>query len=204
MMKRLTIVLLMLCSVKGVYAQSTNGLEFGLNYNWLNQTEPGIEYSPELGYQLGYRFDWAIAPKWRIGIRPSLNLNYVTGTYGTTLNADVDKLFVYYAALPVFVSREVFHKLSAKLGYQYGYLIDQEMTETNHHDHALLGGLSYDVGFCQLQLLYQHSLNAETYNSISYGTDENGQVLDVTKESKTRSKLSNFQFLIYIPLTKRK
>ncbi len=141
MIKRLTIVLLMLCGIKGASAQSTNGLIVGTNYMMY---KPGgvdtpfsedVSYKSGLGLSVGYRFNWQLNTRWSVVTGLSLNEYSVSKTFfgGTTYELHDDE-WLFYASLPVLVDCNLYKKISVFGGYQYSYLTTADIRYVNQND----------------------------------------------------------------------
>jgi hypothetical protein len=89
-------------------------------------------------------------------------------------------------------------------GYQFGYLLEQDISSANNIDHAALLGVNYDFGFVGVQLSYQHSLNTIQETTYSRLWDADGNLVSEEKIVYYDHKLRALQLSLFIPLNRKK
>lgn len=160
------------------FSQPTTGIKLGANYTFYKDSE-GIDYSPNMGYQLGYA--------WRIKLNETLSLS-IEGMF-TKKSSNVKSIGqyalseingiknAYYISSPLGINYS-FKNAYVGLGYEFGLNTETGKLPVNQYDHTLFIQAAYKIRYFDIALKYATSLNTEpggtfTYGSVGYNSQTN-------------------------------
>ena len=182
-----------------LFAQPASGIKAGANLTWFDKDDTGSEYSPALGYHLGYAWRINCSPKVSISIESMFNRKSIQERGRLMYNEKINGEYVlgskmkkdaYYVSAPLGVNYMLNKRFYVSGGYEFSYslyeLFGDQLGPT--YDHAGYLGAGFQTRYLDFVVRYAHTLNSETESYGGYSVDPDtgelyGASYDIGKSS---------------------
>ena len=171
-MKRIIFLFILIYVTNSLFAQPNSGFKAGTNLTWFKMENAYGEYSPSLGYHLGYAWRINCSPKVSISIESMLNRKSVQHEWYVEYYDEEGKPFgfwrdqrydAYYVSAPLGVNYMLNKRFYVSGGYEFGYclyeLFGDQLGPT--YDHAGYVGGGFHSRYFDVVLRYAHTFNEE-------------------------------------------
>ncbi len=154
-------------------SQPASGIKAGANLTWFDKDDTDREYSPALGYHLGYAWRIKCSPKVSISIESMFNRKSVMKEWDAIYNIGENTEYsssgeikenAYYVSAPLGVNYMINNRFYVSGGYEFGYSLYDLLGGDRlgpTYDHAGYVGAGFHMRYFDFVVRYAHTFNTE-------------------------------------------